>query len=225
MKGLLIKDLKILGKQKKFLILILILAVMLPFSSSDTGFTTNYIILMLALLSLSTITYDEMNGGMMFLLSLPTSRKLYVKEKYVFAGLDLLFAAMVSSVTGYVAAVVKKTGIGFGDMFLGGMGTVCVVAVMLSVAIPLTLKFGAEKGRMIISMATIGVGFIVLSAYKIIVDVCHVDLVGGVAKLLGGIKSEAVLNAIIIGALLIVVLLILLCSYLVSNRVMRKKEF
>ena len=114
MKGLLIKDLKILGKQKKFLILILILAVMLPFGSDDAGFTTNYIILMLSLLSLSTLSYDEMNGGMMFLLSLPTSRKLYVKEKYVFAGLDLLFAATVSSVTGYVAAVVKKTGIGFG---------------------------------------------------------------------------------------------------------------
>ena len=224
MKGLLIKDLKIFGKQKKFLILVALLVVMLPFGSED-GFSTNYTILMLALLSLSTISYDEMNGGLLFLLSLPTSRKLYVKEKYVFVGLDLLFAATVSCVTGSVASVVKQADSDFGSLVLGIMGTVFVVALMLSVAIPLTLKYGAEKGRMIVSMATMGVGIVVIAGYKVLVDTFHVDLVGGVANLLGGIESETVLNSIIIGALFMLTLFVFFCSYLAANRVMKKKEF
>lgn len=224
MKGLLIKDLKIFGKQKKFLLLVLLLAIMLPFGSDD-GFSTNYMILMLGLLALSTISYDEMNGGLLFLLSLPTSRKLYVKEKYIFAGLDLFFAATVSFVAGCVASVVKKTDGDFSSLFLSIMGTACVVAVMLSVAIPLTLKFGAEKGRMIVSAATMGVGAVIIIVYKVLVDTFHVDLLGGLAKLLGGIESEAVLNGIVIGGLFVVLLLVLFCSYLISNRVMKKKEF
>ena len=90
MKGLLIKDLTVIGKQKKFLVIVLLLAVFLTLGSEDTGFAGNYAMLVLTTLTLTTISYDEMNGGMMFLLSLPATRKTYVKAKYTFAFLNLL---------------------------------------------------------------------------------------------------------------------------------------
>ena len=224
MKGLLIKDFRILGKQKLLLILILVMAVMFPFGSDD-GFSATYTTLMLGLLTISTISYDEMNGGMLFLLSLPTGRTLYVKEKYTLAGLNLLLATMVSLLSGCAASAVKQTSGNLPGFLLSLAGTACVVAVMISVAIPLTLKFGAEKGRMIVSIATIGVGAILISAYKVLVDVLHVDIIGGMAKMLGGIESEAAVTGILAGSLLLVLLLVLFCSYLIANKIMKKKEF
>ena len=71
MKGLLIKDLTVFAKQKKFLVIVLVLAVFLTFGSEDVGFAGNYAMLILSTLTLTTISYDEMNGGMMFIFSLP----------------------------------------------------------------------------------------------------------------------------------------------------------
>ena len=131
MKGLLIKDYRILGKQKILLISIAILGVMLPFGSDDGSFLTNYAILVLSLFSLSTISYDEMNGGLLFLLSLPADRKIYVKEKYIFTGLNMMISVFFSLGTGYAAALVKQTGEGIDSLALGVMGTVFAILILI----------------------------------------------------------------------------------------------
>ena len=56
-------------------------------------------------------------------------------------------------------------------------------------------------------------------------EVLHIDLVGGLTKFLGGMESEAAVNGILIGGLLVLTLLVLFCSYLIANKVMKKKEF
>ena len=71
MKGLLIKDLKILAKQKKFFLFVLLLMVIMSFSMEDVSFSATYSVLIISMLTLTTISYDEMNGGMLFLLSRP----------------------------------------------------------------------------------------------------------------------------------------------------------
>ena len=100
-----------------------------------------------------------------------------------------------------------------------------MVGVMLAVAIPLDFKFGAEKGRMIVTGAMIGVAFVGIAGFKFLTEVLHIDLMGSFTKLLGGIESEAMLNGVIIGGLFGLTVLILFCSYLIANRVMKKKEF
>lgn len=225
MKGLLIKDFRVLAKQKKFLILVLLLSVFLAFGSDDVGFAGNYVMLILSTLTLTTISYDEMNGGMLFLLSLPATRKTYVKEKYMFAFLDILTAAVIAMVLGYAECVVKKVAFSFGDTASGIMGMMLVVGLMLAVAIPLDFKFGAEKGRMIVTGAMIGVAFVGIAGFKFLTEVLHIDLVGGLTKFLSGIESEAVVNCILLGGLLVLTVLVLFCSYLISKRIMTKKEF
>ena len=64
-----------------------------------------------------------------------------------------------------------------------------------------------------------------IAGFKFLTEVLHIDLLGGVTKLLGGIESEAMLNGVIIGGLLVLTVVILFCSYLIANRVMKKKEF
>lgn len=225
MKGLLIKDLTVIGKQKKFLVIVLLLAVFLTFGSEDTGFAGNYAMLVLTTLTLTTISYDEMNGGMMFLLSLPATRKTYVKAKYTFAFLNLLVAAAVGLALSVVESVFKKVAFNFDDNFSAIMGMMLVMGLMLSVAIPLEFKFGAEKGRMIVAGAMVGVLFVGIAGYKVLRNVFGIDLLSCLNKLFSGIESEALISCIIVGGLFVLLVLIMFCSYLIASNVMRKKEF
>lgn len=225
MKGLLIKDLTVIGKQKKFLVIVLLLAVFLTFGSEDTGFAGNYAMLVLTTLTLTTISYDEMNGGMMFLLSLPATRKTYVKAKYTFAFLNLLVAAAVGLALSVVESVFKKVAFNFDDNFSAIMGMMLVMGLMLSVAIPLEFKFGAEKGRMIVAGAMVGVLFVGIAGYKVLRDAFGIDLLSCLNKLFSGIESEALISCIIVGGLFALLVLIMFCSYLIASNVMRKKEF
>lgn len=225
MKGLLIKDLTVIGKQKKFLVIVLLLAVFLTLGSEDTGFAGNYAMLVLTTLTLTTISYDEMNGGMMFLLSLPATRKTYVKAKYTFAFLNLLVAAAVGLALSVVESVFKKVAFNFDDNFSAIMGMMLVMGLMLSVAIPLEFKFGAEKGRMIVAGAMVGVLFVGIAGYKVLRDVFGIDLLSCLNKLFSGIESEALISCIIVGGLFVLLVLIMFCSYLIASNVMRKKEF
>ena len=225
MKGLLIKDLTVIGKQKKLLVIVLLLAVFLTFGSEDTGFAGNYAMLVLTTLTLTTISYDEMNGGMMFLLSLPATRKTYVKAKYTFAFLNLLVAAAVGLALSVVESVFKKVAFNFDDNFSAIMGMMLVMGLMLSVAIPLEFKFGAEKGRMIVAGAMVGVLFVGIAGYEVLRDVFGIDLLSCLNKLFSGIESEALISCIIVGGLFVLLVLIMFCSYLIASNVMRKKEF
>ncbi len=225
MKGLLIKDLTVFAKQKKFLVIVLVLAVFLTFGSEDVGFAGNYAMLILSTLTLTTISYDEMNGGMMFIFSLPATRKTYVKAKYTFAFLNLLVAATIGMLLSYVETIFKKVPFQLGDTLTVIMGMMLVMGVMLSVAIPLEFKFGAEKGRMIVTAAMFGVAFVGIGGYKLLQEVFGIDLFSSLNKLFSGIESEALISCIIVGGLFALLVLIMFCSYLIASNVMRKKEF
>lgn len=82
MKGLLIKDLAYL-KQNKFLYAFLIifgLAYSIFFDSSY--FVLGYYSVFAGILTLGTFNYDNMNHGLSFIFTLPTTRKQYIQEKY-----------------------------------------------------------------------------------------------------------------------------------------------
>lgn len=225
MKGLLIKDLKILAKQKKSMAFVLLFLGLCAFAGDDATFSATYTVVVLSMLTLNTISYDEKDGGMLFLLSLPANRKTYVKEKYIFAFINLLFSIVLAFALGYVPAIVKHTNPELGSFVMSIMAIMFMMGMGLAMAIPLDLKLGAEKGRMFVILAVAGMFLITVTGYKILKDVLYIDVLGELTKLLSGVKSEAVLNGIIIGGLLVLTVVVLFCSYLIANRVMRKKEF
>ena len=77
MKGLLVKDLCLMATQKRFFILILGVGALLTFGGQDIIFVMGYMMMVFGLFSGSTISYDDMNHGMGFLMTLPVSRKQY----------------------------------------------------------------------------------------------------------------------------------------------------
>lgn len=80
MKGLLIKDFKLLKGQKNFFMAITAISIIMIIVSPGTSFPIGLLGFVGALFSLSSISYDEFDNGNAFLFSLPITRKDYVLE-------------------------------------------------------------------------------------------------------------------------------------------------
>lgn len=218
MKGLLIKDFKLLKNQKQFFIIMLIVSLLIGFGMGEPSFIISYLTVLLSLFATSTISYDTYDNGMPFLFTLPISRKIYVGEKYVFGLLDMLISLTVSCILAVFGYVVKGQSFDHGELFFLVVSTFCIVTLMLSLSLPIQLKFGPEKSR-----------FALLLSYGI----CFA-LIFGLFSLLksAGVDTDALLtNLSSASPLLFCLGALLLCgsagviSYLVSLKIMEKKEF
>ena len=81
-RGLLIKDLCLMGEIRKLLLIILFVTAIFIFNGTSSTFLTGYIMIIIAFLVGMTISYDEMNNGLAFLMTLPVTRRQYVAEKF-----------------------------------------------------------------------------------------------------------------------------------------------
>lgn len=216
MKGLIVKDIKLMMMQKKYLLMLFVIAFLLSLSF-DRYFMLTYFAFMVSLFILSTISYDEFDNGYAFLFTLPLTREVYVIEKYLFSFIISVLAILFSLVV-CVVQDVMDLGVITQDPLIIAMGFIPVLFLINSISIPVQLKFGAEKGR----LANIGV-------------------LGGIALIvIGGIKLCEALNinvdslimalsqlpaAIIIICALVMTTCIIAVSLKVSMIIMKHKEF
>lgn len=143
MKGLLLKDLLLLKNYKKVLLIMAIIGVFIA-GNSDISYLAGYLIVYLGVLSLSTISYDEVDHGILTLLSMPIQRKEYVQEKYIFSFLMMFFGFAIV----LIVSVLKKTTLE--QDFYSCVFVFCTGLVLLSLSLPFQLRYGNEKGRMIL---------------------------------------------------------------------------
>ena len=217
MKGLLIKDFKLMLMQKNFFIIIIVVACLISISSQDPTFMIGFITLILSLFTVSTISYDEFDNGYPFLLTLPFSRKTYVLEKYVY-GLILGTGAWIVSVMICSLMLIVQGKPVTSDMLIGAFVILPMFLVIESLMIPVHLRFGGEKGRYAL-IACVGVlvviGFVVMK----IVEIFHIN----VLPLILAIDALGPVMFMVI--LLMIGFLIMFVSLKVSLSIMNKKEF
>lgn len=218
MRGLLIKDIKLLLGQKKFFVVVVGMGIFFMLSNGNPVSGVSYITMLLSIFTLSTISYDEFDNGMTFLMTLPIERKTYAREKYVFAGLVSLLSAAGTSVLAYIMGMVMENSIDMTEV----VGVACLITLvswlMLAILIPLQIKFGAEKGRiaMILAMGALFGMFYVLAK---VFSSTGADM-NGVVVFLTNLKPRQ----IVLGAVLVTVIMLII-SYTVCVRIMNKKEF
>ena len=75
MKGLLIKDFKLMKMQKNFFIMIVVISFVVSLLTEDVTFMLGFISFITSLFTISTISYDEFDNGNAFLFTLPIDRK------------------------------------------------------------------------------------------------------------------------------------------------------
>ena len=217
MKGLLIKDFKLMLMQKNFFIIIIVVACLISISSQDPTFMIGFITLILSLFTVSTISYDELDNGYPFLLTLPFSRKTYVLEKYVY-GLILGTGAWIVSVMICSLMLIVQGKPVTSDMLIGAFVILPMFLVIESLMIPVHLRFGGEKGRYAL-IACVGVlvviGFVVMK----IVEIFHIDVLPLILAI------DALGPVMFMMILLMIGFLVMLVSLKVSLSIMNKKEF
>lgn len=217
MKGLLIKDIRLMKNMKNSLLMIILIAVAMSSYLQDLSFLVVYMSLIGATFTTSTLSYDEFDKGLSFLLSLPVTRKHYVMEKYllglILGGGGWLFGAVLSIVSGTVRNIVPLT-----DGILVALMGLPTALLLISILLPFHLKFGGEKGRVIMVVA-MGLLFGILVGAAKIAEYMNIDL-NGMFDNLSALGSGAVAAAAVtIGVV------ILLLSLRVSIGIMEKKEF
>ena len=217
MKGLLIKDWRLLRQQKVFFVLVTIVTAMMMLVG-DVVFALSFISFVMALFTLSTISYDEFDNGYPFLFTLPITRQGYALEKYVF-GLILgggawLLATLLALVAAVLEDVMEPLAL------LQAAGVILLLMVLLqALMIPFHLKFGAEKGRIAL--------IVVLAALASVVFMVGHDLPAFLETTLAPFCVSLSLWGWlgVITLIVLAVALLWLISLKISCLIMRRKNF
>lgn len=217
MKGLLIKDMKLMGNMKNSLLLILLVSIAMTTYIKDVGFLITYLGLIGTTFATSTLSYDEFDNGYPFLLSLPVTRKGYVLEKFGFgillSGGGWLLGTVLALVSGICRGGVEPL-----DIILTSLLLLPMVFFLLAVMIPFRLKFGSEKGRVIMICAA-GAAFLLFAVAAEVFKRMHLNLNG-----IGGSLTSQGEGAIVVGAVVLGIAMLLI-SYRISVSILEKKEF
>lgn len=217
MKGLLIKDLRLMKMQKNFFILMVVIGIGLTLAGNEISFTLGFLSFVISLFSISTISYDEFDNGYPFLFTLPISRSLYVKEKYVLSFILGLGSLILATVICTIITLFKNNMPLFDLLIIAYMILPYIILVQ-AIMIPFQLKFGAERGR----IAIIGVlGAIILLGILIFQGLKILKINFAVI-----VEQIFVLDIRILGFILIVIaVMILFISLFISIKIMKQKEF
>lgn len=141
MRGLLIKDYRLLWNQRRTFGIMMLIWMIVVVTNTNPVFAVSYLIFICSIMSINTINYDQHENGITFLLSLPVSRKQYVREKYLLFLINLAAAVVFSVLFILIPGNIEGTVV----IYLIGM-----VVLAISVMMPVSMIFGAEKGRLVI---------------------------------------------------------------------------
>lgn len=216
MRGFMVKDLRLMLQRKSYLAVLFILALFLTFQQGGM-FVVMYLTMLVMMFAISTVSYDEYDNGYSFLMTLPADRRTYVREKYLL----IVLVGIVGCLVGSAMFVVYMTKQG-GEMSLEESLAEAVIYLLAAVLVadvmlPIQMKFGAEKGRMVL--------FLVIGAFAAAGGVC-VKLLQKNDSLQEAVSAVSEMGMwVFVGCLVVVCLLLTLLSYYISVRVMEKKEF
>ena len=156
MRGFLQKDMELMTQNRSMPVIILVMTVFMICAKNES-FVVSYLGMMGGFVSMSTISYDEADQGMGYLMTLPSTRRLYVVEKYIFGyGVSILFLAF-GILAWLVADIFRGISLEPEELLMNcGIGLLIVV-VMMVVLVPIQLKFGTDNGRIVMAAVFMGI--------------------------------------------------------------------
>ena len=209
MKGMIKKDFLMIANNKKALLVALLLYVVYTFMFDvDMSF---FLPIMGMITCISTISYDDYNNWHTYASSLPQGRENVVRSKYIVAIIMILATAVFSLICTYFIKMIKPdiiTGNNFEIIF----GAIMGVAIIMSIMYPITINFGAGKGRLAIIIT--GLGFYGL--FMLATEVLHIKITPNTLEFLDTYFPYIAS---------VVTIVIISISYLISKKLYLKKEF
>lgn len=217
MLGLMEKDLRLIFARKQTLFIFFAMALIMGVSM-DGAFLIGYLTMLATIVAVGTTSYDEYDNGFSFLMTLPFDRKTYVREKYLFC-LIMAAAAWCFGVVLYVVGA----GIRHSTVNLMGelpmlLAIIPVMHLSAAIMIPLQLRYGSEKSRVVLFII-FGITAILLTGWRKVSRGSGQSLAGLVQSL------DALSPTVVLLSFTAICVLGAYASYLLSIRIMGKKEF
>ena len=167
MEALLLKDLCVLWKQMRMMLLIL------AFLSVVGGaFNSVFVVVWCALLPYTAIAYDERSHWDQFAAMMPYRRKDIVLSKYVLGWLCMAASAVV--------CFVMQTLIGLYSSHVTSIPTLlvslCLGVICMDVTMPMIFRFGVERGRMVFMLVIFGTAIVAGIAMDVVVTLPNLSI-------------------------------------------------
>lgn len=212
MRGLLLHDLVIMKKQGRSYLLFLLFFGFLGFASGNVTFFGSFLMVYSISFGTAVFTYHEQCNWDVYANTLPVSRKQIIGSVYLLNGLFLLAGGGMGLAINLLQFLRKEMLLGESLAMTGAVFAVGLL--MVAVDIPLLLKFGCERARMILmgGYAVVFIAFIVMGKW-----------LAGRGISFSGVTEGAVYGFTI--AVIAALFVLLFVSYGLSLSIYRKKEF
>lgn len=220
MKGLLIKDFKLMANLKSSFAIFLGLGIFFMVSNG-VSFGLVYSVFFISTIASSTLNYDKHENGMSFILTLPVTRKQYVLEKYAF-GIGLVFVAdVVMVIPGLAINYIKEGSWAIEETLIVACVAMVISTCITAFSIPIDLKYEREKARVIGLIVAVVLCGSVLFGIKLISE--QPELGRRFSSFIEGL-GEISLTAFIIAGIIILAAMVA-GAIAASIRMLNKKEF
>ena len=213
MKGLLLKEFYLLKSQWMYILFVTVVF-SLSFAGKGDGTLAAMFSFISTVLMLNSLAQDEVDQWNQTALTMPLTCRQILLSKYLFA----LFLCFFGTVLGLLLTLVcRMTGLGDGGMswevvVLGAMVSSIVILMIISLMVPLNLKFGVQKSRFVL------LGFVGIPVLLgIMADAAGFE-VPDMMYFSGSFVWVSLLAALL-------VLLLFLLSFWGSLRILEKKEY
>lgn len=213
MAGLFVKDMRLILRNKPYVVLFILLTVMLGFSQENT-LVLGYFPYTMMILIINTIGYDELDNGYQFLMTLPINAKTYVREKYILSLAGAVFSWLIAAILYFASRGLHGTSIEMQSEVPLIAAFLPVIVLMGDLMIPLELKFGIENSRAVVAGLCGVLGVAIFAFAKFAGD-------NGIISAFSYSMSGAMFACLTVCLALFLTVL----SYVISVRVMEKKEF
>ena len=147
-KGLMIKDLRLIFSQMKLFLIIIVVWAIFMTVSLEGEFSVGYVALMFSFVTLGTFSYDEAEKGMSYLFTLPIARKDYIKAKYLLGMMITIVPALIVMLFTCILYIITDAEGEFLNYLFSSLITIPAAIFLLVLEIPLYIKFGQEKRRL-----------------------------------------------------------------------------
>ncbi|WP_313343199.1 ABC-2 transporter permease [Sedimentibacter sp.] len=203
MIGLIIKDLINLKKLSKVYLLILLFYFIVGMAGGNQDMFGGMIVMLAVMIPITALSYDEKNKWDRYALTMPLMRGTIVLSKYVLGLIFLIAAFTLALITNIIF-----TEIILYENLMINLTTFSVGIIMISFVLPIILKFGVEKGRILMMIVFFTPVAIIVMLPKLGIPAPEQETI------------EMFLRYLPIAAIITYVL-----SILVSMSIYKKKEF
>lgn len=229
MRGLLIKDMRLLSKYKKTYViyLLVIAAMMIRLNNTDNvAFIAGYTIMIVGIFATNTISMDYNGQCLPYIMTLPVTRKTYVAEKYILYMLSSFLSAFAVML---IFSLIKISSVDkFGTYLVEIFLCYIIIGTYNMIMLPLQFKYNDRaRNILFIILAVMIIAGVTISNSNnsLIVERLHLSVfktgMSGFAKWLNELENQP-------SKLISFFILWLICwgiSYFISERVIQNQEF